>query len=90
MGLADEAKKAEELAKQHPDQVDKAVQQGEKQVQERTGHSHDQQISEGGEQIEKRLGAGQQEGQQQGQQPSQPQDPQEASNADAAAGQQGS
>lgn len=83
MGLSDEAKIAQQagdLAKKHPQQVEEAVTNAEKFAQDRTDHRHDQQIAEGGEELDKRLGAGQpdqqvqqaQQGQpdQQGQQPS--------------------
>jgi hypothetical protein len=72
MGFADEAKKAEELAKEHPEQVNKAVDQGEKAAEEHTGHRYDKQIGEGGEQLERHLGGGDGDDQQQ-QQPQQPQ-----------------
>jgi len=64
MGFADEAKKAEELARQHPQQVDKAVEEGEKAAQEHTGHRYDKEIGEGGEQLERQI-AGEQGRQQQ-------------------------
>lgn len=60
MGLSDEAKiakAAEDATKGHPEQVDEAVKEGEKFAQDRTDHRHDQQISDAGEQIERRLGA---------------------------------
>ena len=63
MGFADEAKKAEELAKQHPQQVDKAVEEGEKAAQEHTGHRYDKEIGKGGDQLERQIGG--EQGQQQ-------------------------
>lgn len=76
MGFADEAKKAEELAKQHPQQVDEAVKEGEKAAEDQTGHRYDKQIGEGGEQVERRFGGQdqQQAGQQDQQQQQQPSD----------------
>jgi len=77
MGLSDEAKiakQAEDLAKEHPQQVEEAVTNAEKFAQDRTDHRHDEQIAKGGDELEKRLGAGQQDQQdQQGQQPQQSQ-----------------
>jgi len=82
MGLSEEAKiakQAEDLAKEHPQQVEEAVTNAEKFAQDRTGHRHDEQIAKGGDELEKRLGAGQQDQpeqqeeqpDQQGQQPQQ-------------------
>lgn len=65
MGLADDAKKAEQLAKEHPQQVDDAVQHGEKTAEQETQHRYDKQIGEGGEQIEKQVAGGSGGGQQQ-------------------------
>jgi hypothetical protein len=62
MGLADDAKKAEQLAEEHPQQVDDAVQQGEKLAEQHTGHRDDKQIGEAGEQIEQRIGGAQADG----------------------------
>ena len=64
MGLSDEAKiakQAEDLAKEHPQQVEEAVTNAEKFAQDRTDHRHDEQIAKGGDELEKRLGAGQQD-----------------------------
>jgi hypothetical protein len=71
--LGDFAEKAEKFGKDHPDQVDKVVGEAEKAANDRTGNKYDKQIQQGGEQVEKRFGAGQD--QQQDQQ-SQQQDPQ--------------
>jgi len=59
MGFADEAKKAEELAKKHPQQGGKAVEEGEKAAEDHTGHRYDEQIGEDGEQVERRIAGGQ-------------------------------
>ena len=56
-GLGEYAQKAEQYAKDHPDQVDKGVQRGEKSVEQDTDHRFDQQVGEGGEQIERHVGA---------------------------------
>ena len=50
-GLGEYAQKAEQYAKDHPDQVDKGVQRGEKSVEQDTDHRFDQQVGEGGEQV---------------------------------------
>jgi hypothetical protein len=58
MGLSDEVKKAEELSKEHPKQVDEGIEKGMKAAEEQTGHRHDKEIGEAGEQVEQRLGGG--------------------------------
>ena len=59
-GLGEYAQKAEQYAKDNPDKVDHGIESGEKLADDHTnGHRYDQQISEGGEQIERHLGAGQ-------------------------------
>jgi MT0933-like antitoxin protein len=54
--LGDVAKKAEQYTKDHPDDVDKGIQEGEKITDQHTGDKYDKQVEEGGEQVEKRLG----------------------------------
>lgn len=57
--LGDFAEKAEQFGKDHPQDVDKAVGAAEKAAKDRTGNKFDKQIEEGGEQVQKRFGAGQ-------------------------------
>ncbi|HET9170372.1 MAG TPA: antitoxin [Actinospica sp.] len=57
--LGDFAKKAEQMGKEHAQDVDKGVEEAEKVAGERTGHEYDDQIKQGGDQVEKRLGGGQ-------------------------------
>lgn len=73
---SDELQKAEQLAKDHPQQADEAIQKGEQFAEGQTGHRFDQQIGAAGDQVEQRYGGGQQgqqngaqggQGQQQGQ-----------------------
>lgn len=64
---SDELQKAEQLAKDHPQQADEAIQKGEQFAEGQTGHRFDQQIGAAGDQVQQRYGGGQQ-GQQQGQQ----------------------
>jgi hypothetical protein len=75
--LRDLGSKAEQYAKDHPDQADKGVQSAEKGADKLTGDKFDQQIQEGGQRVEKGLGgdggdANQQQG---GQQPQGDQQP---------------
>jgi uncharacterized membrane protein YoaK (UPF0700 family) len=55
--------KAEQLAKDHPQQADEALQKGEQFAEQETGHRFDQQIGTAGQQAEQRFGGGQQSGQ---------------------------
>ncbi|HEU5354940.1 MAG TPA: Rv0909 family putative TA system antitoxin [Actinocrinis sp.] len=64
---SDEIQKAEQLAKDHPQQADEALQKGEQFAEDRTDHRFDKQIGAAGDQVEQRYGGGQQ-GQDQGQQ----------------------
>jgi hypothetical protein len=68
---SDEIQKAEQLAKDHPQQADEALQKGEQFAEERTDHRFDQQIGAAGDKVEQRYGGGQQD--QQGQQAQDPQ-----------------
>jgi hypothetical protein len=61
---SDELQKAEQLAKDHPQQADEAIQKGEQFAEGQTGHRFDQQIGAAGDQVEQRYGGGQQDGQQ--------------------------
>lgn len=66
---SDEIQKAEQLAKDHPQQADQAMQKGEQFAEQETGHRFDQQIGAAGDQVQQRYGGGQQDPQQgQGQQ----------------------
>ena len=47
---------ARKLAGEHPESVDKAVTEGEQQVDQRLGGSHDSDVEKGGEELEKELG----------------------------------
>lgn len=69
MGLSDEVKKAEELSKEHPKQVDEGVEKGMKAAEDQTGHHYDKEIGEAGQQVEQRLGGEAGDQQQQQQQP---------------------
>lgn len=73
---SDDLKKAEELTKDHPQQSEQAVQEGEKYAEQETGHRYDKEIGEGVQQLDDRFGGGQQQGQQDPQQ-GQQQDPQQ-------------
>jgi hypothetical protein len=77
MGLSDQVKKAEELSQEHPKQVDEGIEKGMKAAEEETGHRHDKEIGEAGEQIERRLGGEAGDDQQQQQQEQQQQQPQQ-------------
>lgn len=57
--VGDFAKKAEQFGKDHPQDVDKGVEEAEKFADERTGNKYEDQVKKGGEQVEKRLGGGQ-------------------------------
>ena len=57
--LGEYAQKAEQYVKDNPDKFDQGIESGEKFADDHTGHRNDEQISEGGEQIERHLGAGQ-------------------------------
>jgi hypothetical protein len=84
-GMGDWAKKAEELAKEHPDQADQAVDRAEQFASERTGGTYDEQLAKGADAVQERYGGGQgerqpqeQSGQEQpGQEPAQEQATQE-------------
>lgn len=65
---SDEIQKAEQLAKDHPQQADEALKKGEQFAEERTDHRFDKQIGAAGDQVEQRYGGGQQDPQGQGQQ----------------------
>ncbi|MGV9596512.1 antitoxin [Streptosporangium sandarakinum] len=57
-GIGDWAKKAEDLAREHPDQADQVLDQGERFAGERTGHKYDEQIGEGVDAVQRRYGGG--------------------------------
>jgi hypothetical protein len=79
-GMGDWAKKAEELAKEHPDQADQAVDRAERLASERTGGKYDEQLAKGADAVQERYGGGQGEQQpqeQSGQEPTQEQTSQE-------------
>jgi hypothetical protein len=62
---------AQKLAKEHPDKVQKGLDQGEKQVDERTGNRYDKQVEEAGDKADQYLtggGQGNNPAQQQGKQ----------------------
>lgn len=66
---SDDIQKAEQFAKDHPQQADEAIQKGEQYADQATGNRFDQQIGEAGQQAEQRFGGGRQgQGQGQGQQ----------------------
>lgn len=74
---SDEIQKAEQLAKDHPQQADEAMQKGEQFAEQQTGHRFDTQIGAAGDQVQQRYGGGQQDpqqDQQQGQDQAQGQD----------------
>jgi hypothetical protein len=76
--VGDFAKKAEQFGKDHPQDVDKGVEEAEKVADQRTGNKYGDQLKKGGDQVEKRLGGGQDQQQdQQGQQPDQQQQDQQ-------------
>lgn len=58
-GFADEAKKAEQFAKDHPDTIDKGVQEGEKLADQQTGDRFDKEVGAGGQAVENEFGNGQ-------------------------------
>ncbi|MBS2963353.1 antitoxin [Actinocrinis puniceicyclus] len=60
---SEEMRKAEQLAKEHPEQAKQALQKGEQFAEQRTDHRFDQQIDAAGRQAEQRFGGGQDPGQ---------------------------
>ncbi|MGH6655114.1 MAG: antitoxin, partial [Actinocrinis sp.] len=63
----DEVQKAEQLAGEHSDQTDEALQKGQQAAQKATGGRFDDQIDQGADQARDRMGAGGQGQQGQGQ-----------------------
>jgi hypothetical protein len=55
--FSDLEKKAESYAKDHPEEVDKGLDEAAQYAERETGHKHDSQIQRGEEAVEKRLGA---------------------------------
>ncbi|WP_329454304.1 antitoxin [Streptomyces sp. NBC_01497] len=49
--LGDMADKAKKMAKGHPDQTDKAVERGERMVDERTGNRYDSQTDRAADSV---------------------------------------
>jgi hypothetical protein len=75
-GLSDFAKKAEQVGQEHSDEVDKGIEEAEKAADERTGNTYEDQVKQGGDQLEKRFGGGQdQQRDENGRQPDQPDQP---------------
>lgn len=71
---SEEFQKAEQLARDHPQQADELIQKGEQFADQQTGDRFDQQIGAAGQQAEQRYGGGQQQGQSQDQNQNQNQD----------------
>ncbi|HUR02668.1 MAG TPA: antitoxin [Nonomuraea sp.] len=62
--IAEWLKKAEDLARGHSKQADKVLDRAERFAKERTGHKYDQHIEKGADEVQRRYGGGQPQGQQ--------------------------
>ena len=69
--IAEWLKKAEDLARGHSKQADKVLDRAERFAKERTGHKYDEHIEKGVDEVQRRYGGGEP----QGQQPPSPQPP---------------
>ncbi|RSN09413.1 antitoxin [Nonomuraea sp. WAC 01424] len=56
MSAQDWVKKAEELAKQHPQQADQLLDRVEDEIEERTGHKFDEQVEQGTDAVRRSYG----------------------------------
>jgi hypothetical protein len=65
--MSDFVHKAEDLAKQHPQQADQALRKGGEEVDKHTGDKYHNQVDKGVDEAEKFLGGQGQQGQQAGQ-----------------------
>ncbi|HEX5118463.1 MAG TPA: antitoxin [Pseudonocardiaceae bacterium] len=57
MGIGENMDKLKDLAGKHRDQVSQGLDKAGEFIDEKTGHQHSDQIDKGREEVEKRLGA---------------------------------